>query len=264
MKYETSWRPNWYGFTPLDLWLWNLKLVWNHEDIFPYHQTFAILPRKCNHTLWFIFNTSHPPPPPPPKKKKKKKTMLQMLVNEKKLTDLDILQSLWYCALRNSFFFCHSPSKTTSMIIPVIAPMNLLGLMQGHWFCIFEALAVVSLALPHNMIPLRHWRGRIVSMTSATAETWAPGRQMRPMNYCATQGLTMDGPVRLATNAFLRFCRTYFRFKADRRFYRCTDIICPCGKHSPQRCNGKKNRTVFLPWFGSCLSHVTETIKPIP
>ena len=29
------------GSPPLDLWLWNLKLVWNHENIFWYHQNFA-------------------------------------------------------------------------------------------------------------------------------------------------------------------------------------------------------------------------------
>ena len=39
----------------------------------------------------------------------------------------------------------------------------------------------MSLALPHNAIPLRHWRGRIVSIASAT-ETRSPGLQMRPMN----------------------------------------------------------------------------------
>ena len=99
-------------------------------------------------------------------------------------------QSLLLCSLTGTvrynvvgFFFCHSPNKRHFMIIHIIVPMNLLGLMQGNWSCIIEILAVVSLALPHNVIPLTHWRGRIVGMASAT-ETRSPGCQMShpPLN----------------------------------------------------------------------------------
>ena len=137
------------------------------------------------------------------------------------------------------FLFCDSPSKANSTIIPVIAPMNLLGLMQGNWFCIIEVLAVVFLALPHNVIPLTHWRGRIVwplllklGPLGAKCDLWI---------LWATQGLAMYGPVLLATNEFFRFCKKkYFRMKADRRFHGCPEIICPCGKHSPQYFNVPK------------------------
>ena len=68
---------------------------------------------------------------------------------------------------------------TKQNIIPLIAPMNLLGLMQGNFCCIIEILA--SLALPHDVIRLTYWRGRLFSIASAT-ETRSPGCQMRPMN----------------------------------------------------------------------------------
>ena len=76
-----------------------------------------------------------------------------------------------------------------------------------------------------------------------------PGAKCDPWLRWATQGLTMDGPVRLATNDFFSFCIKHFTMKADGRFHRCTEIICPCGKHSPQCFNGKLILS-FLPCFG--------------
>ena len=174
-----------------------------------------VIERKQNHMPWC---TLPPPPPPPPPKKKKKKKNIHIYINAgqwKNLIDLCIQnkrQSLSLCSLTGIvrykivvFLFCDSPSKANSTIIPVIAPMNLLGLMQGNWFCIIEVLAVVFFALPHNVIPLTHWRGRIV--WPVLLKRGRPGAKCDLWILWATQGLTMYGPVLLATNKFFRFCK---------------------------------------------------------
>ena len=89
----------------------------------------------------------------------------------------------WYCALQNSVFFCHSPRKTISMIMPVIAPVNLL----------VDARKLIL----HYRDLLTHRCGCILSMARA-AETWSYSRQMR-------------------LNEFFRFCITYFSLSEWKR-----------------------------------------------
>ena len=99
-------------------------------------------------------------------------------------------------------------------------------------------LAVVSLTLPHTVTPLTYRHGRIFGMAGA-AEMRSTGRQM---NLQGDSRSTMDGAF--WENDFLWFCMKHFGMKVDRKFHRCTDFICPCGKHSSQYCNGK-NLIVF-------------------
>ena len=130
--------------------------------------------------------------------------------------------------------------------------------MQGNWFCIIVILAVVSLTLPHTVTPLTHRHGRIFSMAGA-AEMRSPGRQM---NLQGNSRSTTDGAF--GENYFWGFCMKHFGMKADKKFHRCTDIICPCDKHISQYCNGK-NLIVFCHGLDHFVTrHEKVWLKPYP
>ena len=152
---------------------------------------------------------THPPPPPP------LLTHTHTHHTHKKSIDLNVgrwvktriavvipLSTNWNCALQNSFFFCHSPSKTTPMVMHVIAPVILLTdarkLIQNYRdlsCCVFDLTSYIVL-WPHYRIDVDAYLW--FSMVGA-AETRSPGRQMRPMNPLADSmsyhGWSVRGPI---------------------------------------------------------------------
>ena len=136
-----------------------------------------------------------------------------------------------------------------SMIMPIIAPVNLLvdarKMILHYRDLSCRAFDFASYCDPINTLTWTHiqygrcWWNAVAQSPNATYESTGRLRVLPWM-------------VRLVTNEFVRFCQKYFWMKADRRFHRCTDTMCPCGKHSR---NGKKSYRV-LPWFGPCLLHV--------
>ena len=130
--------------------------------------------------------------------------------------------------------------------MPVITSVNLLvdarKLIPHHRDLNYRVFHLASYC-----DPLIHWRGHIFSRAGAV-ETLSPDRQS---TYESNGRLkVLPWMVRLGDNEYFRFCLKYFGMKADRRFHRSTDIVCPCSKDSPQYYNGKKS---YL--FAMDLSH---------
>ena len=134
--------------------------------------------------------------------------------------------------------------------------------MQGSLFCTIVILAAVSLILPDTVIPVTHWHGRIFSMAGA-AETRSHRRKMRHMNPLGDSMSYHGWSVWRLMNS-LGFPKKYFWMNADRRFHKCTDIICSCGKYTYNIANIAYNiEIVFVQGIAWCRTNDKPLFKPI-